>query len=206
MSVCLFSIWAVWWLSGPTQAASKFKGWNAFWVVLVHYGCKWVFGVHTKDDEKPFLLLSARRLMLCPEHPFTQTHIEHKTKIQFKFFISSCTNFEWHLICATVSAKGPLLQLVWSTLCAWVPMCAEYLRLCMHVCKRTCVRAETGCCEKDAQTPSSPLSHWLTAERLKVGKPFQTVGLNDGRYSDPSTAHYNNTIQTSHQQPCHLDL
>lgn len=140
-------------------------------------------------------------------HTHTHTHRTQHINTNEMFFFS-CTNFEWHLICATASAKGPLLQLIWLSLCAWVPMCAEYLRLCMHVRKRMCVRvcAEMGCCETEALTPSSLLSHWLTAERLKAGKLLQTVGLNDGRYSDPSVARYNNTIQTSHQQPCHLHL
>lgn len=162
---------------------------------------------------KQFLLLSAN--MLHPQHPYTQTYANthmHSTENINTLFSLSCSDFEWHLICATASAKVPVQQIVWLGLCK---RCGQNIHHSVCKCARALVcsfvfmrmhRDEIGFCEMQALTPSSPLSHWLTAERLKAGKPFQTVELNDGRYSDPSAARYNNTIQTSHQQPCHLHL
>jgi len=71
-------------------------------------------------------------------------------------------------------------------------MCAEYLHVCVCEC------AQMSFCETEALTPSSPLSHWLTAERLKAEKLFQTVELNDGRYSPISCSpQKHNTGQSS---------
>ena len=143
--VCLFSIWAVGWQSDPAQAAIKFKGWNAFWVVMVHYGCKWVFGVNTKEDgvkKNPLLLFSANcSLLVCPEHQYTdkfntQTHkcTDRHTHIQMKFTFLTL-NGNWFV-------QQRVLGDLYRSLSHWV---------CVHGCpcvQNICVRmwASAGVC------------------------------------------------------------
>lgn len=156
---------------------------------MVHYGWKWVFGDHTKKDKNPFLLLSANRsLLLCPELTQTckLTHTVYSIPRQ-NTYTASLVFWLWMTPrvcssgCSQPSSAACLID------CVHGHSCVQniYHRVCAcvcviaHVCRRD-VRCET-------LTPSSPLSLWLTAERLEAGKLFETVRLNDGRYSLPST-------------------
>lgn len=141
-------------------------------------------------------LTTVSRASVNTTHINACTHTHRRTHTNEMHF-SSYIDIEW---------QQCVLRSLLCRLSDWVYVhgypCVQniYNCVCVHTLQRW------GAVKQGLWLPSSPLSLWLTAERLKAGKPFQTVGLNDGRYCDPSAAHYNNTMQTSHQQPCHLHL
>lgn len=106
-------------------------------------------------------------------------------------------------------ALRALLHLFW--LSSRAPGCAtQYLRasLCVRVCVIMCVcvcrTAEMGRCERGALTPSSLLSHWLTAERLKGRRAiFRLQG--QMMAGTPINLPLSTITQckASRQQPCH---
>lgn len=130
------------------MAAGKFKGWNTFWVVMVHYGCKWVLGVSTKEDNKTIsaaLSKHAASTTSIYTNICKHTHAQYR-KHKYSFFPSLAVTLndtwfvqQWVLrslygrMSDWVCAKG--VGRIFTTLYASVPG-----HWCVHLC--SCVCAE----------------------------------------------------------------